>query len=145
MKKLLVVTLILMISMFAFAAEELRMELLKYWQNNGIAYQDMGLGIVADVTANKKVQVLLMKEDEKIYFSFDLQSAPEDFDKFVSEQRVAPFSSEFKQKIIQVLYEGISYRETMGQFPKPMWGYFGDYYAKYEIKLLTNVIVVSIY
>lgn len=145
MKKILLVGLILLVSLFIFANATMKSDLLNYWENNGIMYNATGQGVSASVTRNARIQIIMLAQDNNIYIAFVNGFTKDDMVYFVNESRVFPYSKEFKNDVILKLAESIAYITETGKYPNPRWGYFGNYYLKYELLATEESIVISLY
>ncbi|MGY4686380.1 hypothetical protein [Petrotoga sp. DB-2] len=127
MKKFLTVFMVILGVSIMLASQEMQMELLTYWETNGIEYLESDESILLPITENWNISVFIMKEYDSIFFVFTIDTQTEDFDTFIFETEKLPYSREFRMDLIACFVKNLNYFTTFRKTPDPYYEWIGDY------------------
>jgi hypothetical protein len=129
LKKILITLFVLLSLTFVFSSEQMKMDLLQHWINNGIIYQKTNNGLIADVVDSGRIKIAVMKDYDFITLVFSYDVTENDFSQMQSSP-VLPYSRKFRIDLLDSLIKKLNYFINFNQHPDSIWEYLDNVYVK---------------
>jgi hypothetical protein len=144
MKKFLLLMFVLVISFTIFASQEMVMDVLSHWNNNGIAYQQSEDYLSIEISDN--IQLWLEKETDSVIYVFDVENITSDDFLELIYTNALPFSYFVHKDLINYLNDALVYFTNFSKFPDLSYKSLGnyEYWVGIEYMLLKPTVLLMV-
>lgn len=125
MKRFLVLVCTLIVSFTVFGSQQMVMDVLTHWNNNGIMYQQSEDYLSTEISDN--IDVWLEKDTDAVIYVFEVQKITVDDLKALLVTPSMPFSYKVNADIVKYLNNALTYFNNFEKFPSLSYEILGEY------------------